>query len=75
MAQNGDYLRDAREAAGLTQQGLADIVGVHRVTLANWELGEHHPTLPVAITLARALGTTVEDLFGDIAYRGQREPD
>lgn len=36
----GKRLKDAREAAQLTQQDLADKSGVNRVTIANWEAGE-----------------------------------
>lgn len=32
-----------RLKAGLTQQQVADVVGVHRMTVARWETGERHP--------------------------------
>ena len=32
-----------REAAGVSQERLAEELGVHRVTLARWELGERRP--------------------------------
>jgi transcriptional regulator with XRE-family HTH domain len=35
--------RAIREAAGISQERLAEEVGVHRVTVARWELGERHP--------------------------------
>ena len=31
--------RSIREAAGLTQEALAALLGVHRVTIARWETG------------------------------------
>lgn len=36
-----------RKALGLTQSEAAQMLGVHRVTLADWERG--HPPVPVAI--------------------------
>ncbi|MFB6515790.1 helix-turn-helix transcriptional regulator [Streptomyces virginiae] len=35
-----------RLAAGLTQMDVADVVGVKRVAVARWELGEAHPRRP-----------------------------
>jgi HTH-type transcriptional regulator/antitoxin MqsA len=35
-----------RLAAGLTQQEVADAVGVKRLAVARWELGEAHPRRP-----------------------------
>lgn len=35
-----------RLAAGLTQQEVADAVGVQRLAVARWELGQVHPRRP-----------------------------
>ncbi|WP_331743000.1 helix-turn-helix domain-containing protein (plasmid) [Streptomyces sp. NBC_00868] len=35
-----------RRAAGLTQKDIADAVGVRRVAVARWELGQTHPRRP-----------------------------
>lgn len=37
------WLRDLRDGAGLTQQELADWIGVSRATLSRWEQGHHYP--------------------------------
>ncbi len=58
-------LKHARKVARLSQQQLADRVGVNRVTLARWELGHADPSLATALQLARILGRRVEQLFGD----------
>jgi putative transcriptional regulator len=55
---------DARRRAGLTQDQLATLVGVSRITVARVEGGKQDPTTTVALGLARGLGHTVEDLFG-----------
>jgi putative transcriptional regulator len=56
-------LKEARTAAGLTQAELADRAGVSRKTVNTVENGVFIPSTILALGLARALGTTVEDLF------------
>jgi putative transcriptional regulator len=57
-------LRQRRLAAGgLTQQELADRVGVTRQTIISIEKGKYSPTVGLALRLARAFGVTVEELF------------
>jgi putative transcriptional regulator len=56
-------LREFREAAGFTQQQLADEVGADRTTVVRAERGAQQPTLGLADRLADALGTTVDALF------------
>lgn len=56
-------LKDARAAAGLTQAELAERAGVSRKTINTVENGVFIPSTILALSLARALGTTVEDLF------------
>ena len=52
-----------RKAAGLTQQQLADTLGVGRTTVAMWESGENAPKTKMLHALADALGCTVEDIL------------
>ena len=56
-------LRELREAKGLTQAQLADLIGVSRKTVNTVENGVFVPSTVIALKLARALGETVEDLF------------
>ena len=57
-------LCEYREQRGLTQQQLADLVGVNRSAIAHFEARRIKPSLPVAFAIARALNFTVEELFG-----------
>lgn len=49
----GTEIKAWREARGLTQAQLAELIGVHRVTLARWETGTRIPHPMVGIVLAR----------------------
>ena len=60
----GLRLRLARQARGYSQQQLAGMAGVSRQAVSAVEAGHSDPSLRVALSLARALGTGVEELFG-----------
>jgi putative molybdopterin biosynthesis protein len=57
-------LRLARQARGYSQQQLAGMAGVSRQAVSAVESGHSDPSLRVGLALARALGVTVEELFG-----------
>jgi DNA-binding XRE family transcriptional regulator len=58
-------LRKRRVECGLTQAELAARAGVSRQLVAAVEAGHNTPAVDAALRLARALATTVEDLFAD----------
>lgn len=60
----GARLRSARQARGFSQYQLARMAGVSRQAVSAVEAGLSDPSLRVALTLGRALGLTVEELFG-----------
>jgi len=51
------------EHGEITQQQLADKVGVTRQTIIAIESGKYAPSLPLAFRIARTFGVTVEDVF------------
>ena len=59
-----DRFRLARLARGLSQGALAEMAGVTRQSISGIESGRWSPSLEVALALASALSTSVEDLFG-----------
>jgi putative molybdopterin biosynthesis protein len=61
---NGTRLRMTRQAHGFSQQMVADMAGVSRQAISAIESGISDPSLRVGIALSRALGLTVEELFG-----------
>ena len=56
-------LRSARAAKGLSQQALADLVGVSRQTVNAIEQGDYNPTIRLCIAICRTLDKTLDDLF------------
>jgi putative transcriptional regulator len=59
----GNRLKEIRTARGLTQTDLAALVGVSRKTINTVENSVFVPSTILALTLARTLNTTVEELF------------
>ena len=56
-------VREYRTQAKLTQQLLADEVGVTRQTIVAMETSSYVPSLPLAIRIARVFDRTVEEIF------------
>ena len=56
-------MKQARAQAGLSQQELADKLGVSRQTINAIEKGDYNPTIKLCIGICRVLGLTLNDLF------------
>ena len=56
-------LKAARAALDLSQQELADKVGVSRQTINAIEKGDYNPTINLCIAICKALGKTLGELF------------
>lgn len=56
-------VREFRQAAGMTQQQLADRVYVSARTIISLEKGQYNPSLMLAYRIACVFDTTVEDLY------------
>lgn len=56
-------LKEARAEKGLSQQKLADLVGVSRNTISSIETGQFCPTAKLALVLCIALDKKFEELF------------
>jgi transcriptional regulator with XRE-family HTH domain len=61
-------LRRAREAAGISQEELAERCEVHRTEISLLERGGREPRLGTLVKLATALGTTPEALCQGIGW-------
>jgi len=62
MAVN-ERMKQARLGKGLSQQGLADALGISRQTINAIEKGDYNPTIRLCIGICRVLGLTLNDLF------------
>ena len=56
-------LKEIRTEKKISQQELADMVGVSRNTISSLETGQYEPTAKLALVLAIALDMKFEDLF------------
>ena len=56
-------LKAARAAKDLSQQALADLVGVSRQTINAIEKGDYNPTIKVCISICKVLDNTLDELF------------
>lgn len=56
-------IKELRARDGLTQEDLARMVGARRETILFIEKGDYNPSLNLAHQIAKALKTTIDDLF------------
>lgn len=61
----GTTIQKKRSERGLSQEQLAEQVGVSRQAVSKWEVGDAIPDTDKLIPLARALGITVDELLGN----------
>ncbi|MFT4146755.1 MAG: helix-turn-helix transcriptional regulator [Mobilitalea sp.] len=56
-------LKSARAALDMSQQQLADLVGVSRQTVNSIEMGDYNPTIRLCIAICKAVNRTLDELF------------
>lgn len=56
-------LKAARAAKDLSQDALAQMVGVSRQTINAIEKGDYNPTIKLCLAICHALGKTLDELF------------
>ena len=56
-------IKEYRAKLNLTQEKLAEIVGVRRETIIFLERGKYNPSLRLAYNVAKALKTNVDEIF------------
>ena len=60
----GSRIRQARDRAGLTQEQLAERIGVSRTAIARYESGEIEPKLHNLAAIAETLNVSTDELLG-----------
>lgn len=68
-----ENLRAARKAAGITQQQVADRIGVTKSTYCNYEAGKREPDVPKIWEITRVLGISGDDLL-DTGFEAKKAP-
>ena len=66
MKSFGENLKYERKIAGLTQQQLADKMGIKQQQLSQWERDEIEPAVSSIVAIAKALDVSFDDLFDGI---------
>ena len=56
-------MKAARAALDMSQQDLAEKVGVSRQTINAIEKGDYNPTIKLCLAICHALGKTLDELF------------
>lgn len=69
----GDKIADLRKSRKMTQEELANIVGVSAQSVSKWENSQTMPDIMLLPTLASALDVTVNDLFSIVSSEDQYE--
>lgn len=62
-----DNLAHYREKNGITQEQLAEDVGISRTMIAHYEKGIKLPNIITGVMIAKRLGTTIETLVNEPA--------
>jgi putative transcriptional regulator len=73
MAGLRNTLRDLRAARSMTQQELADAIGVTRQTVIAIELDKYSPSLETAFRIARVFAVPLEQVFQYDPPHGKRK--
>ena len=56
-------IRELRKARKLSQEELAEAVGITRQTITSIEVGKYTASLPLAYKIAKYFGLTIEEVF------------
>lgn len=57
------HIKEFRAKYNMSQNHLANLVGVRRETIIHLEAGKYNPSLKLAYDIAKALNTSIDNLF------------
>lgn len=60
----GEKIKAARKTCNITQEELAEKLGVTRAAVSKWENAESYPDITMLPQIARLFHITIDDLFG-----------
>lgn len=67
------HMINRRKELGLTQQNVADMLGITRTAVSAWEIGRNEPSLPDIIKLKEILKVNDDNIFLDISETQRTE--
>lgn len=62
-------IRECRKRKGLSQEELANKIGVKRAVVSKYETGKISPRIEIIQKISRVLGVPVHELVGDTMYK------
>lgn len=71
MQEVGNRIATLRKSKDMTQQGLADKLGISFQAVSNWERGESMPDISKLVELAQILDVSVDELLGSEPKKSQ----
>ena len=71
----GENLQEVRRKNRLSQEDLAEMLGVSRQAVSKWELGEGYPEVEKLLVLARRLNLSLDRLLDNEAAAGKLSED
>ena len=66
----GENLQLLRKKNQLSQEGLAEMLGVSRQAVSKWELGEGYPEVDKLLLLSKKLNVSLDSLLGGRKHKG-----
>jgi len=69
----GSRIRTARQSAGLSQEKLAEMVGLTSQHISHTEVASTKVSLPALVKIANALHTSVDELLFDSTYASEHQ--
>ena len=61
-------LKELRTEKGVSQQQVADVVRMSKMSVSHWESGHSEPSIPQLILLSEFFGVTVDYLVGKVDF-------
>ena len=71
----GENLQTIRKEKHLSQEALAEMLGVSRQAVSKWELGEGYPEVDKLILLSQKLNISLDSLLGNKVYENAADPE
>ena len=69
----GENLKNVRKQRGVTQEELAEILGVSRQAISKWELDGGYPETEKLLVISKTLNISIDYLLNDVSVMEEKE--